>query len=106
MPRGLAEATTLFEEVNDVRGCQPCSCSDPVGVCDDAEVTLTQNFNCVPAIANIFDADGSCNEGSGVSVRSAILNTGEPSTFCTASEGMPVGEALGADPITVCCEAS
>lgn len=102
-PEGWDEPRTLFTSVNDARGCAPCTCSDPVGVCDEARLTMTGNTNCAVPIANQFDVDGDCHEGSGVVVRSTVMSTGVPNAFCTPSEPMPVGEAIGADPITLCC---
>jgi predicted small lipoprotein YifL len=102
-PEGYDAQTMLYTDFNDTRGCEPCTCGDPVGVCDEARVLLTENFNCNVPFANNFDADGECHAGSGIAVRAALLNTGAPNAFCTPSDPAPVGEAIGADPITVCC---
>jgi hypothetical protein len=102
-PEGYGNPATVYEAVVDARGCQPCSCGDPVGVCDEARVTVFENFNCGVPLANIFAADEECKAGTGVTARAAILDTGDPSTFCAPSDPAPVGEATGGDPTTVCC---
>ena len=102
-PEGWDDARTVWTDINDTRGCAPCTCGEPVGLCDDARITMMENFNCNVPIANQFDADGECHEGSGISVRAAAVATGSPLAFCTPSEPMPVGEAIGADAITLCC---
>ena len=102
-PDGFATPATIFASFSDARGCQPCSCGEPVGVCDAAHVNMFEQLNCGVPLANVFQCDEECKDGSGIAVRSAFLNPGEPSAFCAPSDPAAVGEAAGADPTTVCC---
>jgi predicted small lipoprotein YifL len=103
-PDGWDDARMIYTNVNDTRDCAPCTCSEPMGLCDDVRITMTENFNCNVPIANTFEADGECHAGSGIAVRAAAMATGEANAFCNPSDPMPVGEAIGADPITLCCD--
>lgn len=98
--RGLYYGT-----IDDTRGCDDCTCSDPIGLCDGAAVTLFANV-CNPPISGLLAANGECNPGSLVSgTQSAIFAVGEPTAFCVADDVVPVGVATPSDPVTVCCRA-
>lgn len=102
-PDGYDRASTVFNEVDDQRSCAACSCSDPAGICDDADVTMRAENNCVPPNAGTLPANGECQQTFAAQTSSVLFDPGEPSAFCNPSEPEPVGEAVGTDPTTVCC---
>lgn len=101
-PDGYGDKTVLFGGVDDQRGCAPCGCGDPVGLCDEAVVRLFQ-FSCTGSLAATFPADAECHPQSSVSAQSATVTLGDPVAFCSPTEPMAVGEVVGTDPVTVCC---
>ncbi len=94
----------LFGDIEDDRGCETCSCAAPLGLCDSAFVSLWNGPTCLVPSAGAISANGECDPtGSGNSARAASLNAGSPSAFCAPSEPTPSGEAVGIDPVTICC---
>lgn len=102
-PDGYERDSTVFNEVDDQRACAACSCSDPAGICDDADVTMRAESNCVPPNAGTLEANGECQQTFSAQTSSVLFDPGEPSAFCNPSEPEAIGEAVGTDPTTVCC---
>ncbi len=103
-PEAFDATRTVFGDFEDARGCETCSCSAPTGLCDDAFISLWSGVTCLVPSAGVIGANGECDpSGSGNTARAASLNGGMPNAFCVPSEPTPSGEALGSEPITVCC---
>lgn len=101
-PGGYDERTVVWGGADDQRGCAPCGCGDPVGLCDEALIRLFQ-ASCTGSLAAAFAADGECHSQSYLSTQSATVTLGDPVAFCSPTEPMAVGEVVGTDPVTVCC---
>lgn len=107
-PETYPEQRISYRDIQDGRGCETCTCGDAEGLCDEAVVRLYSTRNSTsPAgclgLTAILSGDGSC--GTSGSAAGALLVIGQPTAFCTPSPGTPTGEAVGIDPITVCCRA-
>jgi hypothetical protein len=103
-PEVFSSTRTVFGGVDDGRDCETCSCSAPTGLCDDATISLWNGVTCLVPSAGVVDADGECDpSGTGTSARAASITTGSPNAFCVPSDPVPSGEAVGTDPVTVCC---
>ncbi|MEM6296632.1 MAG: hypothetical protein AAGA54_35525 [Myxococcota bacterium] len=103
-PPAFDEARMVFSDVEDGRSCETCSCSAPNGLCDDAVVSLWSGATCLLPGAGVLDANAECNDtGTANVARAASLNAGQATSFCTPSDPAPSGEAVGTDPVTVCC---
>lgn len=95
---------TLFGDVDDGRGCETCSCGSPNGLCDDAVISLWNGPTCLVPSAGVVGANGECDAtGTATTARAASLNSGSPTAFCVPSDPEPSGEAVGTEPVTVCC---
>jgi len=94
----------LYGDVDDGRGCETCSCGAPIGLCDDATISLWNGPTCLVPAAGVVGANGECDAtGTGTSARAASLSGGSPNAFCVASDPQSSGEAVGTEPVTVCC---
>ncbi len=94
----------LFGDFDDTRGCETCSCTAPIGLCDAATVSLWNGPTCLVPAAGVVTANAECVQtGTATSARAASLNAGSPTAFCSPSEPAPSGEAVGSDPVTICC---
>lgn len=102
-PAAYPEQRVLYGDWEDQRDCEACTCGPPVGLCDAAVVNLLAN-PCNPPVVAVLPADGQCRQ-VGSAVESTTLMLGQPNAFCTPSPGQPTGEAIGIDPVTLCCEA-
>ena len=103
-PEGYPQQDVLYTDVDDSRACSPCGCTDPVGLCDSAFVRVYSVFVCNPPQAASVSANGECANGTGNTGTGAILTPEEPTAFCSPVGGAPGGEAIGAMPLTVCCQ--
>lgn len=103
-PDTFGTARTLYEGIEDGRGCEICSCGSPNGLCDSATISLSGSPTCVFPPAGVVGVDGECdNSGNGNTVSAASLNGGSPTAFCVPSEPESAGAAVGTEPVTVCC---
>ncbi len=94
---------TLYQDIDDTRGCETCSCGAPMGICDDARVFLWNGSTCLVPAAGSISADAECHQGGSTEARAASLSAGQPTAFCSPSEPLPSGEAVGSEATTVCC---
>ena len=101
-PTGYAERHTGFNEIEDERGCSECTCGDPIGLCDDASITMFSQI-CNTPIAGVLTADGQCQSTRAQQTRTVVYNPGQPSAFCSPSESTPSGAATMRDATTICC---
>jgi len=104
-PNGSDARYVVFGGWTDARGCSPCECSDPAGVCEDGSVRVFGNAFCSLA-SNTVPMDGACTQLSGGQFFTSIRfeDGGVPSGIqCTASGGEPMGTVSPTDPVTVCC---
>lgn len=100
-PEGpYGERSVLYQDIDDGRGCEPCTCSPPTGPCMDALAVFSPNLDCSMPPGGI--AADTCVPTAGL-VRSVIYNPGTPAGSCTAAVVMPIGDAAGTDPVTFCC---
>ncbi|MBL4688216.1 MAG: hypothetical protein JKY37_26755 [Nannocystaceae bacterium] len=98
---GYDERTVVYGGMTDDRACSDCSCGSPSGNCTDGFVSFSgPNYNGFAASPSWCDP-----LPSGAIVSVAEWNGVEPTNNvgCNASGGNPQGEAVGVDPITVCC---
>jgi hypothetical protein len=101
-PPEYPEARTLHTDVVDERGCEACTCDDPVGLCDAAVLTLLSQ-PCAAPTSGIVLADGHCYGTNSNQTRSVAVNPGQPAAFCLPSEAIATGAASPDGSITVCC---
>lgn len=103
-PDTFDTARTLYEGIDDGRGCETCSCSSPTGLCDSASVSLWNGPTCLVPSAGVVGANGECDAtGTATTARAASLNSGSPTAFCVPSAPESDGAAIGTEPVTVCC---
>lgn len=103
-PEAFDTTRTVYGGVEDDRGCATCSCSAPTGLCDAATISLWSGATCLVPAAGVIGANGECDPSNSVNTaRAASLNGGSPNAFCVPSEPAPDGEAIGTEPVTVCC---
>lgn len=94
----------LYEDIDDDRGCETCSCAAPNGLCDSAFVSLWNGPTCLVPSAGVVGANGECDaSGTATTARAASLNSGGPTAFCVPSPPESAGAAVGTEPVTVCC---
>lgn len=106
-PESYPNGTMLYRDLEDTRGCEPCSCGTAQGSCEDAHVRISQRLtsNLCAALLMEVPADGSCTGTLAAEPDGALLGLGTPTASCPPSEGVATGEVAGVDPITVCCAA-
>ncbi|MCR9166513.1 MAG: hypothetical protein ACE37F_24205 [Nannocystaceae bacterium] len=103
-PEAFGSTRTIFGGVDDGRDCETCSCGAPAGLCDDATISLWNGVTCLVPSAGVVGVDGECDpSGTSTAARAASMSAGSPNAFCVPSEGAPTGEAVGTEPVTVCC---
>lgn len=103
-PMGYADRQLLFGDVEDDRACGECSCTEPVGLCDDASLALFGAMAaCNPPSSGTVLANGQCHATNALETRSVVVAPGQPSAFCAPSEGPATGSATPTDPLTLCC---
>lgn len=103
-PDTFDTSRTLYEGIDDARGCETCSCGSPNGLCDAAFISLWNGPTCLVPSAGVVGANGECDAtGTATTARAASLNSGSPTAFCVPSDPTPAGEAVGTEPVTVCC---
>lgn len=106
---GYDDRTVVYQGIDDDRGCSDCSCGSPSGACTDGSVQFfgtstnpsipfppqiaSAPDGCAPILASIWTAVNA--------VWTGVLPTDE--VGCNPIGGTPVGDAIGTDPITVCC---
>jgi hypothetical protein len=103
-PEGFEGRRELYHQsLDDQRGCNECTCGEPVGLCDNASITMFVNV-CNPPVSGNIVASGECYPGSTLQgTQSVIFDVGDPNAFCVAGAAVPTGEATPIEPITVCC---
>lgn len=98
------ERTLLHREIDDQRGCEPCTCAVPPGPCEGTSAVLSTAIDCSVNTAAVPAND--CVGGLGVSsIQSISYAEGTPPAECDAAVIVPTGDAAGSDPITFCCTA-
>ncbi len=103
-PDAFETTRTLFQDIDDARDCETCSCGSPNGLCDSAFISLWSGPTCLVPSAGVVGVNGECDAtGTATTARAASLNSGSPTAFCVPSVPQPAGEAVGTDPVTVCC---
>lgn len=91
--------TLLYREIDDQRGCEPCTCAPPSGPCENGTVVLSSIDGCGFMMDEV--TVGEC-QAVGSVVQSMFFDPGEPPP-CTPGVVVPTGEAAGAEPVTFCC---
>ncbi len=108
----FALRTVYMRDFEDTRVCTECTCGSPPALCDiPGGITIFENANCSIAggTVNIEVADGTCDPltsgGTGIATPGSWFAPAPevPADACTADGGMPDGEFLPTDPVTVCC---
>jgi hypothetical protein len=99
-PEGdYAARTLLYRDIDDRRGCEPCSCAPPSGPCQNGVVVLSSIDGCGFMMNDVVV--GEC-QAVGTVVQSMHFDPGAPPP-CTPGVVVPTGEAAGAEPVTFCC---
>lgn len=97
-----AERTLLYRDIDDQRGCEPCTCEVPPGPCIGTSAALSTAFNCSVLTAGVVPDD--CVGGIGGSaLQSVLYGEGVPPEECDAAVVVPTGDAAGTEPVTFCC---
>lgn len=91
--------TLLYRDIDDQRGCEPCSCAPPSGPCENGVVVLSSIEDCGFQTADV--AVGEC-QAVGATIQSVLFDPGEPPP-CEPAVVVPTGEAAGIEPVTFCC---
>ena len=106
-PAGFDERELYFRgEIDDTRGCTSCECGEPTGACEGSFLRLTSGYYCN---GDPFVVDDVCtehcigNECETYALSGGVV-LGDPVAECAPSGGEPTGEAVGQDPVTVCCQ--
>ncbi|MEM6991086.1 MAG: hypothetical protein AAF721_11330 [Myxococcota bacterium] len=92
----------LYDGFEDDRGCTECTCDSPVGVCDNASASLYTSTNCTTGLTAMMTGEGFC-EPVEQATATARFVSGNPSTFCPASDVEATGEVVPSDAVTLCC---
>jgi hypothetical protein len=97
-----AERTLLYRDIDDQRGCEPCTCTVPPGPCDGAVAVLSTAFDCSLNTAAVAPDD--CVGGiGGINLQSVLYGEGVPPDACDPAVVVPTGDAAGTEPVTFCC---
>lgn len=120
-PDGYPNRELFHESIGDTRDCSTCTCGDPSGSCTGPGMTLSLwTFFGNAAELTTLDAPNSycqsldltCQPPAACTPWTSIAEVSfDPGTFvaddpsapCPPSGGEPVGDATGADPVTICC---
>jgi hypothetical protein len=96
--------TLLFQDIDDERGCTPCTCGGASGVTCGGTTKLYTDNACNVALADV-PHDGSCVFFGNHAVAGLRFSPAGPAGgSCPATGGSPVGQAHGIEPLTVCCK--
>lgn len=104
-PAQYPEQTIHHQEVEDARGCEACTCGDPIGACSTGEIQVYLQDGCITPSTTTMLADGTCQNDfsiGGTSGAQYIPGT-HSATTCSPSDGVPTGSAEPSEPVTVCC---
>jgi len=95
----------IHADFDDQRDCAECTCGDLSGSCGGTLRLYSENSCPAGGIASaVLTAEvGECVEYDPQSARLLEALTPNDDLACAPSEPMPIGEAVGTGPITVCC---
>jgi hypothetical protein len=99
---GYADRMLLYRDIDDQRGCEPCSCDLPRGPCDGASVVLSTALNCSVLTAAV-DPDDCVGGIGGSALQGVLYEEGTPPGECDPAVVVPTGDAAGSEPVTFCC---
>lgn len=95
----------LFGDLDDGRGCEPCTCALPSGPCTGSSLQLAHAADCMGTSAGSV-SPGGCSDGvGGDDVEAVSHQPGSPpgGSECESAVVTPVGMASGSQPVTFCC---
>lgn len=96
------ERTLLHRDIDDQRGCEPCTCALPPGPCEGATAVLSTAVDC-SIITTVVPSEDCAAGPGGPSFRSIYFDEGTPPGECDAAVVVPTGDAAGTEPVTFCC---
>lgn len=101
-PETYTTRTVLYRNIDDERECSSCGCTEISGSCSGVGVDFYDEGD-----ALLYSRDaGSCLPFTDSFEESyVVLDPGDFSGSCVATESVPIGEAIPASPFTVCCSA-
>ncbi|MBK8254935.1 MAG: hypothetical protein IPK82_20045 [Polyangiaceae bacterium] len=108
-PETYPERHVVYAGVNDTRGCEPCTCGEPMGAACSAVVEVHTNSTCdaLVAAATVSVTDSACvdlpSNGPSLGSKSAAWVEQIAGT-CTQGGGQAIGTVLPAGPVTLCCD--
>lgn len=98
---GYYERTIAYSGFEDQRGCEPCSCGGPSGLCGGA-VEFFASANCSGAVVQSVGLE-SCQASSGSASSARFLPVEAPPGSCSPSPGTPNGSIVWENTTTLCC---
>ena len=98
-PMGLTEHD-VFEDVDDTRGCDACTCGTPAVSCNDG-LDYYSTWGCTGALTPVPD-DGLCHPIPTTAIARQYFATA-PTGKCASSGGMPNGGVAPKTTHTICC---
>jgi len=106
-PPAYPRRVDVFAAVDDMRACEPCTCSKPEGDCA-ALVSVYADGACGAVLGSYLltsAMDEGCHDlppGAALGSKEAVMTVDELGS-CTPSGGAAVGAITPADPVVLCC---
>ncbi len=94
--------TVLYDEIEDERGCEQCTCAVPSEPCTGAAMVLSTATNCASGLHEV--PPGTCEDDlGGPNIAGVLYVEGDPPRACEPAAVVPKGEATATEPVTLCC---
>jgi len=92
----------VHEDLDDSRGCTGCACDEIGGTCS-GQVQLWSGPTCNGTMLATLDFGAACEQVDAVAGSASVVSLVEEGSCAAPSGGQPAGQAIVADPITLCC---
>ena len=92
----------LYAQHDDTRGCTACSCGEIGGTCTGT-VALWSGADCNGSQLAELTIGGACEAVPIAPLTATIENLAPAATCGQASGAQPAGQAVGTEPLTLCC---
>ncbi|WP_129346806.1 hypothetical protein [Sorangium cellulosum] len=111
-PQDYPERVVLYRDVEDTRGCEPCTC-EPQGATCTANITMFSGSNCdvdLDRFSGVVSEEGACVSAGAAPLAAKTMTAewieNDPGTGCIPRGGSeePVGEVKPAEPAVYCCQ--
>lgn len=99
---GWGARELVHEDIEDSRGCTGCACDEIGGTCT-GQVQLWSGPSCNGTMLATIDFGGACEQVDAVAGSASVVSLVQEGSCAAPSGGQPAGQAVLADPITLCC---